>query len=73
MKKLGLALLFTVLALTLVAQSTFAQATLKVIGTANYKNSYYKLIYMEGGPFGPITFLDYTRKYKGLEKGKRGI
>jgi hypothetical protein len=39
-----------------------AQADLTVIGTATYMDNDYKLIYMEAGPFGPITWLDYTRK-----------
>ena len=44
--------------------SANAQASLEVIGTATYDNgstsNTYKLIHMEDGPFGPITWLDFT-------------
>lgn len=40
--------------------SGMAQATLTTIGTATYQGNNYNLIYMDDGPFGPITWLDYT-------------
>ena len=41
--------------------SGVASADLVTIGTATYGGSTYNLIYMDDGPFGPITWLDYTR------------
>ena len=35
-------------------------ASLTVIGTAHYQGQDYNLIYMDDGPFGPVTWLDYT-------------
>ena len=55
MKKLMLFLCFLIL-------TTNAYASLEVIGTATYEGEDYKLIYMDNGPFGPITWLDYTNK-----------
>ena len=55
------AILFAVLGLFLCA--TAVNATLTKIGTANYGGQDYNLIYMDDGPFGPITWLDYTRSY----------
>ena len=37
-----------------------AHGALEVIGTANYQGQDYQLIHMEDGPFGPITWLDYS-------------
>ena len=37
-----------------------ANASLTVIGTATYNGFSYKLIHDSDGPFGPITWLDYT-------------
>lgn len=37
------------------------QAALQTIGTANYMGIDYNLIYMDDGPFGPITWLDYSK------------
>ncbi|MGD9162106.1 MAG: hypothetical protein PVG39_27085 [Desulfobacteraceae bacterium] len=48
-----------ILALALSFLSTNVYAALQVIGTAKYQEQDYKLIYMEDGPFGPITWLDY--------------
>ena len=38
-------------------------AALTVIGTANYEGEAYNLIYMDDGPLGPITWLDYVRDW----------
>jgi len=38
-----------------------ANAALTVIGTAHYQGNDYKMIYLDDGPSGPITWLDYTR------------
>jgi hypothetical protein len=38
-----------------------ANAALTTIGTATYQGNEYNLIYMDDGPFGPITWLDYTK------------
>lgn len=38
---------------------TSAMAALTTIGTATYGGTEYNLIYMDDGPFGPITWLDY--------------
>jgi hypothetical protein len=46
--------------LSVVVFSGHAQALLEVIGTATYEGDDYNLIYMEDGPFGPITWLDCT-------------
>ena len=46
--------------LSVVVFSGHAQALLQVIGTATYQGDDYNLIYMDDGPFGPITWLDYT-------------
>jgi hypothetical protein len=36
-------------------------AGLTTIGTATYQGNDYNLIYMDDGPFGPVTWLDYTK------------
>ncbi len=41
--------------------SGMAQAKLTTIGTATYAGAQYNLIYMDDGPFGPVTWLDYTK------------
>jgi hypothetical protein len=51
-------LLAIVLVLTIAAQ---AAASLNVIGTATYLGSEYNLIYEADSPYGPITWLDYTK------------
>jgi hypothetical protein len=56
-----IAKLLCLLLMVLLLLSANAQASLKVIGTANYSGQNYNLIYMDDGPFGPITWLDYTR------------
>ena len=42
---------------------TTANASLTIIGTADYNNSSYNLIYDNDSPFGPIVWLDYTQRY----------
>lgn len=42
--------------------STIANAALTTIGSASYRGNSYNLIYDADSPFGPITWLDYTRK-----------
>ena len=56
MKRLMLLSVFLILAVL----AGTAQASLEVIGTATYQGQDYKLIYMDDGPFGPVTWLDYT-------------
>lgn len=38
-----------------------AHASLTVVGTASYQGNTYNLIYDNNGPYGPITWLDYTK------------
>ena len=57
MKKAWLLLLILV---ALFGFSGSAGASLTLIGTANYSGQNYNLIYMDDGPFGPVTWLDYT-------------
>ncbi len=57
MKKLAMSLAVAGLML---AVSSMAQAALITIGTANYGEASYKLIYDADSPSGPITWLDYT-------------
>ena len=59
MKKRFLAVLVT--GLFLLTLTGLAQAALTTIGTATYGCSDYKLIYDADGPFGPITWLDYSK------------
>ena len=64
MKTRWLLLVTTGFVLTLVG---IAHAGLTTIGTASYDSDgdgtaeYYNLIHMDDGPFGPITWLDYTK------------
>lgn len=57
MKK-ALVLLFIIGMLLGVSGTPYASLT--VIGTASYQGSTYNLIYQDNGPFGPITWMDYT-------------
>jgi hypothetical protein len=43
--------------------SGIANPTLTTIGTATYLGNDYNLIYMDDGPFGPVTWLDYTKEF----------
>ena len=60
MKKLSMLLLVVMILVFTVAK---ARADLTIIGTASYLESSYNLIYEDNGPFGPITWLDYTRDF----------
>jgi len=58
-------LLFVLSFLLALSAAGYSHAGLTTIGVALYSgdgtNEEYKLIHMTGGPFGPITWLDYSR------------
>jgi hypothetical protein len=56
-------LAYAVSILMVMTMGLTANAELITIGTATYQGNEYNLIYMDDGPFGPITWLDYTRGY----------